>query len=98
VFAQQDFQHLPENEFNNDMKRLINTELGQLNQLGDGAPIVWLWDNSCWLDAKVVSVDFKAPATVFVDGSDADVLMIPKEKTNLGAMRKEFFQVIEKFK
>lgn len=52
VFTPQHFEHLPRNPFCDDMRRLIISNLGQANQLGDGAPLVWLWKNDCWTGVK----------------------------------------------
>ncbi len=97
VFTKEHFKGLPQNPFCQDMKRLIQSNLGQANQLGDGAPLVWLWKNSCWKNAvrrKAVWAGRYPKFEVVKAGESADVLDIPKAKTDLVASRKEFFRVL----
>ena len=96
VFTAQDFESLPRNPFCDDMRRLIASDLGQANQLGDGAALVWLFDPKCWSGAAVHSATFKGKAVEFnqVDAGPGDVLIIPRSKTDLKSSRQEFFRVL----
>jgi len=97
VFTAEDFEALPHNPFCDDMRRLIRSELGQANQLGDGAPLVWLFQPRCWTNAEVRRAEFRGPALEFVpvrSGEAGDVLVIPKAATDLKACREEFFRVL----
>jgi len=97
VFTAKDFDVLPDNPFTLDMKRFIRTDLGRANQLGDGAPLVWLWQPQCWTDAEIRRADFHG-TTMSYDavppGHVGDVLLIPKAATNLRTCRDEFFRVM----
>ncbi len=97
VFRSEDFDVLPDNPFTADMKRFIRTDLGRANQLGDGAPLVWLFQPKCWTGAEVRQAEFEGHALVFrpvPPGGTGDVLVIPKPATDLTACRKEFFRVM----
>ena len=94
VFTTKDFDRLPRNPFCDDMRRLIRSNLGQANQLGDGAPLVWLHNANCWTNATVKTAVWRGKATEFVDGQPGDLLVIPKRATNLKACRDEFFRVL----
>jgi len=97
VFTAEHFEVLPDNPFTQDMKRFIRTDLGRANQLGDGAPLVWLYHPKCWKDVKVREAVWRGPATDFVEvaeGQPGDVLEIPKAQTDLTECRKEFFRVL----
>jgi len=79
------------------MKRLIQTDLGRANQLGDGAPLVWPWQPCCWTSAEVRRAEFHGTTmryTTVKAGESGDVLVIPKAATDLKASREEFFRVI----
>jgi hypothetical protein len=98
VFQAADFDLLPENPFTSDMKRFIRTDLGRANQLGDGAPLVWLWQPKCWTDAVVKGVEFHGNSmryTAVSERNEGDVLVIPKQSTNLQLSREEFFRVLK---
>ena len=97
VFTAAHFDVLPDNPFTADMKRFIRTPLGRANQLGDGAPLVWLYNPKCWRGVKLRKAVWRGPATDFVEvaeGEPADVLDIPKARTDLEECRKEFFRVL----
>lgn len=97
VFTAKDFEALPDNPFTQDMKRFIKTDLGRANQLGDGAPLVWLWAPRCWTGVEVRRAEFQGRALVFrpvPPGEQGDVLVIPKSATDLKACREEFFRVL----
>ena len=97
VFQAKDFAGLPKNPFCDDMRRLIQSDLGQANQLGDGAPLVWLWRHECWTGARPRRAEWRGKAPAFVEtkpGEPADVLDIPKAATDLKACREEFFRVL----
>lgn len=88
------FEVLPANPMCDALKQFIRTDLGQANQLGDGAPLVWMFRNSCWKGARERRAVYKHPAVVYEPGELADVLDIPKDQTDLAAMREEFFRVL----
>jgi len=97
VFRAEHFDGLPDNPFTLDMKRFIRTDLGRANQLGDGAPLVWLWQPRCWTGVDVYRAEFEGRALVFrpvPTGELGDVLVIPKTFTDLRASREEFFRVM----
>lgn len=97
VFTAEHFEGLPDNPFTRDMKRFIGTDLGRANQLGDGAPLVWLYRPSCWKGARLRRAVWRDPATDFVEiavGETGDVLEIPKAQTDLAECRAEFFHVL----
>jgi hypothetical protein len=97
VFRQEHFASLPENPFTSDMKRLIKTDLGRANQLGDGAPLVWLFQPKCWTRVDFRKAEFHGSFMGYASIADAetgDVLVIPKAATNLTACREEFFRVL----
>jgi hypothetical protein len=97
VFTAKDFEVLPDNPFTLDMKRFIRTDLGRDNQLGDGAPLVWLWERRCWTGAEVRRADFHGGTlryTAVSSGQKGDVLLIPKAATDLKVSRDEFFRVL----
>jgi len=95
VFRPEHFKNLPDNPFCNEMKVLIRTDLGLANQLGDGAPLVWLYDPKCWTGARTRKAVWRGKAVDFEQSSDGDVLDIPRDWTDLQRCRKEFFRVIE---
>ncbi|MBN1513366.1 MAG: hypothetical protein JXB13_15220 [Phycisphaerae bacterium] len=97
VFRAEHFEGLQDNPFTRDMKRFIKTDLGRANQLGDGAPLVWLYNHRCWRGAKMRRAVWRGPATDFIEiaeGETGDVLDIPKAQTDLEQCRKEFFRVL----
>ncbi len=97
VFTAQDFSQLPNNALCDDMRRLIRSDLGQANQLGDGAPLVWLWRHNCWNGIKYRRGVWQDQSVRFeeVDSADsADVLDIPRSATDMNACRDEFFRVL----
>ncbi|MCW5554939.1 MAG: hypothetical protein KIS67_22595 [Verrucomicrobiae bacterium] len=97
VFTAKDFDALPDNPFTLDMKRFIKTDLGRANQLGDGAPLVWLFQPRCWTGAEVRRAEFHGTTLRYVPvrpGETGDVLVIPKASTDLRASRDEFFRVM----
>ncbi len=97
IFTATDFEGLPKNPFFDDMREFIKSELGQANQLGDGAALVWLWRNDCWAGAKLRRAVWHGKNVSFVEvksGEPADVLDIPKKSTRLKASREEFLRVI----
>ena len=98
VFTARDFDVLPDNPFTLDMKRFIKTDLGRANQLGDGAPLVWLWQPRCWTGAEVRRAEFHGTTMRYVpvpQDETGDVLVIPKAATDLNASREEFFRVLK---
>ncbi len=98
VFQARHFDPLPENPFTLDMKRFIKTELGRANQLGDGAPLVWLFQPKCWTAAEVRQAEFSGTVMRYsapAEGQSGDVLLIPKQATNLTACREEFFRALQ---
>jgi hypothetical protein len=97
VFRAEHFDGLPDNPFTEDMKRFIRTDLGRDNQLGDGAPLVWLYQPKCWTGVEIRRAEFEGRALVFrpvPPGGTGDVLVIPKAATDLQASRAEFFRVM----
>jgi hypothetical protein len=97
VFTAKDFESLPKNSFCDDMRRLIASNLGQANQLGDGAPLVWLFNPKCWTGVELHRADFKGRAVEFSParpGEIGDVLVIPKAKTDLKECAAEFFRAL----
>lgn len=97
VFTAPDFASLPDNPFTLDMKRFIKTDLGRANQLGDGAPLVWLWQPRCWTGGEVRRAEFHGTTmryTAASAGEAGDVLVIPKAATDLRTSREEFFRVL----
>ena len=97
VFTSKHFDTLPKNAFCDDMRRLIRSGLGQANQLGDGAALVWLWRNECWKGVKLRKAVWRGSFVRFEEikpGETADVLDIPKQATDLRASREEFFRVL----
>lgn len=97
VFSGQDFDSLPANPLCDYLRRLIASDLGQANQLGDGAALVWLWRNDCWRGVKLRRAVWHGQGVSFEDlrpGESADVLDIPKASTDLKASRDEFFRVL----
>lgn len=96
VFTAEDFKGLPDNPFCNEMKEFIKTDLGRANQLGDGAPLVWLFNNKCWRGVKIRRAVWKGNVVEFHEGKPGDVLDIPKSETSLEQCRREFFRVLNK--
>lgn len=97
VFTAKDFAALPKNPFCDDLRRLIQSDLGQANQLGDGAPLVWLFEPRCWTRAEVHAARWRGKAVEFQPvraGENGDVLVIPKAGTDLLRSRKEFFRIL----
>ena len=97
VFRAEHFSSLPENPFTQDMKRFIQTNLGRANQLGDGAPLVWLYHPKCWKAATPRQASYRGGSLQYdaLDSSAAgDVLVISKAATDLKACRDEFFRVL----
>jgi hypothetical protein len=97
VFRAEHFDPLPDNPFTADMKRFIRTDLGRANQLGDGAPLVWLWQPRCWTGAELRQAEFHGTSMRYTGvkaGDSGDVLVIPKTATDLKASRAEFFRVM----
>ncbi len=95
VFQPQHFNKLPDNPFCNEMKSFIRKDLGLANQLGDGAPLVWLYDPKCWTGARTRQAVWRGKAVDFNESNEGDVLDIPRDKTDLERCRKEFFRVME---
>jgi hypothetical protein len=97
VFRAEHFDPLPDNPFTADMKRFIRTDLGRANQLGDGAPLVWLWQPRCWTAAELRRAEFQDTTmryTTVKAGESGDVLVIPKTATDLKTSREEFLRVM----
>jgi hypothetical protein len=97
VFRAEHFDVLPDNPFTVDMKRFIRTDLGRANQLGDGAPLVWLWQPRCWTAAEVYTAGFAGTSMTYErtrPNEQGDVLVIPKSATDLNACREEFLRVL----
>jgi len=97
VFNAKDFESLPKNPFCDDMRRLIGSDLGQANQLGDGAPLVWLFNPKCWTGVEVHRAEYKGKAVEFSpvpSGDPGDLLVIPRAKTDLKQCHDEFFRVL----
>jgi len=97
VFTAKDFDALPKNPFCDDMRRLISTDLGQQNQLGDGAALVWLWRNECWQAVKLRKAVWQGKGVRFEEvagNENPDLIDIPKPQTNVKASREEFFRVL----
>jgi hypothetical protein len=96
LFKPEHFKNLPDNPFCNEMKRFIGTDLGDANQLGDGAPLVWLWDNRCWTGATTRSAKWSGDVMELpeADTAASDVLDIPRSKTDLNHSREEFFRAV----
>ncbi len=95
VFRPVHFANLPDNPFCNEMKGFIRTNLGLANQLGDGAPLVWLYDSKCWTGVRIRKAVWRGKAVDFEESKDGDVLDIPRDRTDLERCRKEFFRVVE---
>ena len=95
VFEPEHFANLPDNPFCNEMRAFIRTNLGMANQLGDGAPLVWLYDPKCWTGARTRKAVWRGKAVDFVEAEDGDVLDIPRDRTDLARCREEFFRVLE---
>lgn len=97
VFQPADFDDLPDNPMTREMKRLMRSDLGRANQLGDGAPLVWLFQPACWSGAERRRATFRDGVVVFepvLRGQPADLLIIPKPATRLEICRQEFFRVL----
>lgn len=98
VFQPEHFANLPENPFCDEMKAFIKTNLGMANQLGDGAPLVWLYDPKCWTGVVIRQALWQGKAVDFIESKNGDVLDIPRNQTDLLRCRKEFFRVLENTK
>ena len=97
VFKAEHFDPLPDNPFTADMKRFIRTDLGRDNQLGDGAPLVWLFQPKCWTNAAVHRAEWQGNSVRFVPaktGETSDLLVVPKAATDLRTSREEFLRVL----
>jgi hypothetical protein len=97
VFTAKDFEALPNNPFCDDMRHLIDSDLGQANQLGDGAPLVWLFQPKCWTGAEVRGAEMRGRAVEFTPirpGEKGDMIAIPKSATDVRRCREEFFRVL----
>jgi len=94
VFGPHHFANLPDNPFCNEMKAFIKTNLGMANQLGDGAPLVWLYAPACWTGAQTRRAVWKGKAVEFITDTPGDVLDIPRANTDLKRCREEFFRVL----
>lgn len=97
VFKAEDFHSLPDNSFTSEMKDFIKTDLGRANQLGDGAPLVWLSNHACWKNAEYRSAVWNGSSVQFnqlKSGESPDLIVIPKSATDLVASRNEFFRVL----
>ncbi len=97
VFTREHFDALPDNPFADDMKRFIRTDLGRANQLGDGAPLVWLFQPKCWTGADTREAEFRGGNLTYAAasaGKSGDVLVIPRSETDLDACREEFLRVM----
>ena len=77
------FARLPDNPFCNEIKSLTQTNLGMANQLGDGAPLFWLFDHQCWNGARTRKAVRKGKAVEFIEAVEGDVLDIPRANTDL---------------
>ena len=95
VFQPSHFDGLPDNPFCDEMKAFIRKDLGWANQLGDGAPLVWLYDPQCWTGARIRKAVWRGKAVDFVESEKGDVLDIPRDNTDLSRCRQEFFRVLE---
>jgi hypothetical protein len=97
VFVAEHFDALPDNPFNADTKRVIRRNLGQVNQLGDGAPLLWLHQPKCWTGVEIRQTEFHGREVQFAlvpAGGTGDLLVIPKAATDMKANREEFFRVL----
>ncbi|MDP8243982.1 MAG: hypothetical protein P9L94_07865 [Candidatus Hinthialibacter antarcticus] len=94
VFRPEHFDPLPGSPVTKFMKEFIRTDLGAANQMGDGAALVWMYDNGCWTGVEERGAQFKAPAAQYRNNGGQDVLVIPKQNTGLNKTRKEFLRVL----
>lgn len=94
VLRPEHFKDIPKSPIGDEMRRFIQTDLGQANQMGDGSATVWFYNNRCWRGVEERGVEYKGPATVLPKREPSEVLGIPKEKSDLEEMRKEFFRVM----
>lgn len=95
VFEPAHFDSLPDNPLTAWMKRFIRTDLGAANQMGDGAPLAWLNNPSCWTGAETREASFNGKAVIYQKSETADILNIPKANTDMKKTRKEFFRVFQ---
>lgn len=95
VFQPKHFANLPDNPFCKEMQQFIRTDLGMANQLGDGAPLVWLFEPRCWTGARTRRAVWREPAVDFIESEAGDILDIPRAQTDLHRCRIEFFRVLE---
>lgn len=94
VFQPEHFETLPDNPVSKFIQTFIRTNLGAANQMGDGAPLVWMFDNHCWKNAVVKGAVFNPPAVRYLKNENKDVLVIPRDETDLKKTRKEFLRVL----
>jgi hypothetical protein len=97
VLRAEHFEDLPKNPLTDEMRRFIRTDLGRANQLGDGAPLVWLFDPACWRGARLRKAEWTGRAVEFVevaDRAEADLIDIPKSQTDLDRSRAEFLRAV----
>ncbi len=94
VFRPEHFGPLADSPVTKFMKDFIRTNLGAANQMGDGAALVWMYDNRCWTGVEERGALYQAPAAQYRANGGKDVLVIPKEKTDLTNTREEFLRVL----
>ena len=94
VFQPGDFSVLPDTPLKKEMQRFIRTELGQANQLGDGAALVWLFNHGCWRGVQERAAEWNGRAAVFPLAPPRDVLDIPKNQSDLHLMNQTFLQTM----
>ncbi|GIX50365.1 MAG: hypothetical protein KatS3mg132_559 [Limisphaera sp.] len=99
VFRPGDFDTFPDNPMTREMKKFLQSDLGRANQLGDGAPLVWLFQPCCWTRAQPARARFVNDTVLFEPvppAEPADLLIIPKDATNLRACREEFLTLFRR--
>ena len=79
------------------MRPLNATGLGETNQLGEGSPLVWLWDTRGGRDAMRRRAHWSGnvpglPESGYAPG---DVLDIEQSKTDLKRCREKFLLLLE---
>lgn len=94
VFQPGDFEVLPDTPLKDELQRFIRTGLGQANQLGDGAVLVWLFNNRCWRGVKERATEFNGRAAEFPLAPPRDVLDIPKNQSDLDLMKNTYFETM----